>query len=135
MITKNAFTLIEVILTLVILAIAASMIMPYFMSGVLTSSSVMNSMSTPLGIQSIMSKIVSDYNSNYGTTNLPSLANLATKVRNTSNNIYGIDSNTISTVNENYKFDTNDEDASLKVTLTNNKGSSKESLTYVFTKK
>ncbi|WP_081429573.1 prepilin-type N-terminal cleavage/methylation domain-containing protein [Solidesulfovibrio magneticus] len=132
---KHGFTLIEVILTLVILAIAASMVMPYFMSGALTSANPMNNVSTPLTLQTVMSKIVSDYNSNFGTTNLPSLASLATKILYTSNNIYGIDSNFIVTVDQNYKFDSNDTDTSLKVTLTNNQGISKESLTYIFTKK
>ncbi|BAH74525.1 hypothetical protein DMR_10340 [Solidesulfovibrio magneticus RS-1] len=101
----------------------------------MTSANPMNNVSTPLTLQTVMSKIVSDYNSNFGTTNLPSLASLATKILYTSNNIYGIDSNFIVTVDQNYKFDSNDTDTSLKVTLTNNQGISKESLTYIFTKK
>lgn len=123
----KGFALLELILTILLLGILAAMVVPYFLSGVTRAADPLNQMPTPLGLQTIMANMVADYDSNgiY-------LHDLSQLNANITTGHYGITSNYTVTKDSAYKFDANDLNTALKVTITDN--ASNQSVTYVFTK-
>jgi prepilin-type N-terminal cleavage/methylation domain-containing protein len=128
---NKGFTLIEVILVLVVLGVLAVMVVPYYMSGVTSSSVALNSMNSTLSIQSVMAKIVADYNNPANSTYRSDLTAFLSYINTNAVN-YGLVSG-YWTYDSTYKFQTTDVANSLKLTITNNSGSSREYITYIFT--
>jgi len=126
---SKGFALIELIVTLVLVGVLGVMIGPYFFSGVTTASDPLTKMSTPLDLQTIMAKIVTDYESNGTQSYLHNLSSLSSNI---TTGHYGITSSYTVTKDSTYKFDPADLDTALKVTIKDN--ASGESVTYIFTR-
>lgn len=124
---QKGFSLIELIVTILLVAVLGSMVVPYFLSGVTRGADPLNDMPTPLGLQSIMAAIVADYYSSG--TYMNDLAQLNNSIV-TGN--YGITANHTVTKDPNYKFNAADTNTALKVTIRDNATS--RAVTYVFTK-
>lgn len=58
---RRGFTLLEVVVTLVLLGIMAAMVVPFFRSGVMTSATPINRLEAAMNTQQVMSAIVQDY--------------------------------------------------------------------------
>jgi prepilin-type N-terminal cleavage/methylation domain-containing protein len=71
--SRTGFSLIEIILTLIIIGMAAAMIVPYFMSGVFDSATVVNRQETIFNLNGVMANMVAEYEANY-TNNLTGLS-------------------------------------------------------------
>lgn len=130
------FSLIEIIVTLILVGIMAAMIIPFFASGVTSSHTPIQIVSNTMDLNTVMANIVEDYERNY----LHDLDGLKTHI--TGNDGYG----TYSVQEKIFvKFSTSgsledidaapgDEDYGtyLKVTITNGEG---DTLTHLFTHK
>lgn len=77
---SKAFTLIEIILTLVLFALVAVMIMPYYQSGILTQHKPMERLQYSSILNDAMELIVRDYNAS--TKDSTAIATLKTDVTN-----------------------------------------------------
>ncbi len=64
------FTLIEVIMTIVVVAVLAAMIYTYFGPAITGSSTPVARLESALGAQSAMENVTADYLANYGSKNL-----------------------------------------------------------------
>lgn len=123
----NGFTLIELIITLILISVMAAMVVPFFKPSVTRGTDPFGFMNTPLSVQTIMASIVADYNSNG--TYLHDLSQLNTRI---ASGNYGLSSSQTITKDNTFKFDPTDLDTALKVTIKDN--ASGQSVTYVFTK-
>lgn len=126
---RNGFALIELIVTLTLLAVMAAMVVPYFLAGITKGTDPLNQMYTPLRVQSIMASIIADYGSNSSAQYQHDLSTLNARIVNGN---YGLSAAYTITKNPNYKFDPSDTDTALLVTIKDN--ASNESATYIFTK-
>jgi prepilin-type N-terminal cleavage/methylation domain-containing protein len=127
---RNGFALIELIVTLILVALLAAMVAPYFMSGVTQGANALNAMPTPLSLQTVMTKMIDAYDNN-GTNNyLYNLSALSTAIG--TGNTYVPAGYTLVTNNPNYKFQATDLETALLVTIKNNATS--QSMTYIFTR-
>lgn len=124
---QDGFTLVEAVLTLVLAGFLAAMVLPYMISGVVRSVGPTTTMNTPLALETVMGKIITDYNSN--ANYLHDLTLLAARIQ-TGN--YGITTSHTVTKNVNFKFDASDVNTALLVTIVDN--ATNESVTYVFTR-
>lgn len=59
------FTLVEIILTLVLMGLLGAMIVPYFQAGVFDSSRLLSEQQNILDLNSCMAHMVADYEENY----------------------------------------------------------------------
>ena len=126
----SGFTLIEVIVTLCLLALLTAMVAPYFLSGITKGSNALNAMPTPLNLQGVMTKIIDAYDNN-GTNNyLYNLTALQTAIN--TGNTYVPAGYTLVSNNLNFKFQATDLEPALLVTIKNN--ASSQSMTYIFTR-
>ncbi|WP_243439346.1 type II secretion system protein [Fundidesulfovibrio soli] len=126
---RNGFALIELIVTLTLLAVMAAMVVPYFLSGITRGTEPLSRMPTPLSVQSIMASIVADYGGNNSAQYQHDLSALNARIVNGN---YGLSAAYTITKNPNYKFDATDTDTALLVTIKNN--ATGESATVVFTR-
>lgn len=124
---QKGFTLIELIVTIMVVGVLSSMVVPYFLSGVTKGADPLNEMPTPLGLQSVMAAIVADYYSSG--TYMNDLAQLNASIV---TGKYGITAGHTVTKDPNYKFDPADANNALKVTIRDN--ATNQTVTYVFTK-
>ena len=62
---QTGFTLLEIILTLVLIGIAAAMIVPYFQSGVTQSSSLVARQESIFDLNGVMANMIADYEAQY----------------------------------------------------------------------
>ena len=125
---NSGFALIELIITLILVAVMATMVIPFFKPRVTLGTDPFAFMNTPLSVQTIMASIIADYNSNG--TYLHDLSQLNSQIVNGN---YGLTSanNTI-TKDNTFKFDATDIDTGLKVIIRDK--ASGQSVTYIFTK-
>ncbi len=123
----SAFSLIELIITLLLVGIFAVMIAPFFQSGVFDSAELLQTRQKLYDLNTVMSKIVVDYEVNYH----EDLNGLSTAIGNvgTQSNAYGAYSVVAKTV-RNIGGGSNN---GLEVTIAAPDGSSP--LTYLFTEK
>jgi len=126
-VNDKGFTLIELIVTILLVGVLASMVVPYFLSGVTRGADPLNDIPTPLGVQTIMANIVADYSSNG--TYLNDLTQLSNSIVTGS---YGINANYTLTKDPAFKFDESDTLSALKVTIKDN--ASGQSATFIFTR-
>ena len=124
---RNGFTLIEVLVTLVLVAFLATMVVPYMLSGVINTADPLLRMPSSLSVQGIMSNIVQGYNANPLFQNDLALMNASIVTGS-----YGLTANHTITKDPAFKFDPSDVSASLKVTIKDN--ASSQSVTYIFTR-
>ena len=124
---QRGFTLIELIVTIVLVAVMASMVVPYFLSGVTSSVDPINDMPTPVSLQNIAANIMADYSSNANYLNDLSLLNSQIV-----SGKYGLSSAHTITKSTTYKFNPGDLNDSLKVTIKDN--ASNRSVVMIFTK-
>jgi prepilin-type N-terminal cleavage/methylation domain-containing protein len=123
----RGFALIELIITLTLVAVLAAMVVPFFKPSVTRGADPLGFMNTPLGVQTIMASIIADYSSN--ATYLHDLTLLNSQIVNGN---YGLTASCTIVKNSNYKFDPSDMDTALLVTIKDN--ASNQSVSYVFTK-
>jgi len=133
--TVRGFTLLEVIITLVVVAVVGAMLFSYFGSSLIQSSTPINRLHTTFSLQQALENITADYRKNY-TANLTGLQALVVSEGTSQNNSYG----QYSVVENRFiKFSgtseaawaTGDPQNLLKVTIKNVNG---ERLTRIFTK-
>ena len=62
---RQGFTLLEIILTLVLIGIAAAMIVPYFQGGVSDSSVLVARQEAIFDLNGVMANMIADYEKNY----------------------------------------------------------------------
>lgn len=126
---NKGFALLELIVTLILVAVLAAMVVPYFLSGVTHGTDPLTQMSTPLGLQKIVANIVADYENSGPNSYLHNLSNLSSNI---TTGHYGITASNTVTKDPNYKFDPTDLDTALKVSIKDN--ASGQSVTYIFTR-
>ncbi|MBI4805761.1 MAG: type II secretion system protein [Desulfovibrio sp.] len=126
---NKGFTLIELIVTILLVGIMAAMVVPYFLSGVTTSSKPFDQMPPPLRLQLVMANIITDY-SNSGTY-LHNLTQLNSNIVVSNSSVYKLNSLYTINTNANYRFNANDINPSLRLTVTDK--ATGQSLTYIFT--
>ncbi|MFZ5428303.1 MAG: type IV pilin protein [Thermodesulfobacteriota bacterium] len=124
---SKGFTLVELIVTILLVGMLATMAVPYYLSGVTRGAEPLNDMPTPLGVQTIMANIAANYSSNG--TYLHDLSQFANSI--TTGN-YGLTASHTIIKDLNFKFDEDDVLTALKVTIKHN--SSGQSATFVFTR-
>lgn len=131
---NNGFTLIEVIITIVVAAILASMIFSYFGTAITGSATPVSRLETALAAQSAIENVTADYMANY-TSNLSGLQNKVGREGQALNVSYGngtvIDNHFITwSANNEVRVQTPSVSNCLKVTVRDSIG---ESLTQIFT--
>jgi prepilin-type N-terminal cleavage/methylation domain-containing protein len=126
---NKGFALLELIVTLLLVAVMAAMVVPYFLSGVTHGADPLAQMPTPLGLQKIMANIVADYENSGPNSYLHNLGNLSSNI---TTGRYGITASHTITKDPNYKFDPADLDTALKVSIKDN--ATGQSVTYIFTR-
>lgn len=124
---SGGFTLIELIVTLIMVSMMAAMVVPYFLTGITKSSEPITRMAAPLDLQAVMSRIVADYYSQAMYMHDLSLLNANIVTGN-----YGITASHTLTKDPNFKFFAADLNTALKVTVRDN--ATQQAVTYVFTK-
>jgi len=124
---RSGFTLLEIIITLILVSVMGAMVVPYFLSGVTRSSEPITQMATPLGLQDVMARIVADYYSKSMFMHDLSLLNAQIVTGN-----YGITASHTVIKDPAFKFFVTDLNTALKVTIRDN--ASQQVVTYVFTK-
>jgi len=124
---RNGFALLELIVTLTLLAALSAMVVPYFLAGITKGTDPLDQMGTPLALQAIMGRMIADYTHDPTYLNNPT----AFSARIVNGN-YGLTAANTITKNSNYKFDATDTDTALLVTIKDN--ASGQTVTYIFTK-
>jgi prepilin-type N-terminal cleavage/methylation domain-containing protein len=124
---QKGFTLLETIVTIVLVGVMSAMVVPFFLSGVTRAGLPLNQMRTPLGLQTVFANIIADYNSNG--TYLHDLSQLNSRI---ASGNYGLTASHTITKDPNYRFNPSDTNASLKVTIKDN--ASNQTATYIFTR-
>ena len=124
---RNGFTLIEVLLTLILVGLLAGMVVPYFLSGVTHTADPIVNMPSPLSVQGIMANVVQGYYSS--PVYQHDLTQMSASI--TSGN-YGLTANHTIAKDLTFKFDPADVSTALKVTITDN--ASHQTVTYIFTR-
>jgi hypothetical protein len=123
----RGFALLDLIITIILMAVMAAMVIPFFKPGVTRGTDPFSFMSTPLSVQTILANIIADYSSNV--TYLHDLAQFNTRLVNGN---YGLSASVTITKDPAYKFNQADMDTSLKLTIRDN--ASGQTVTYIFTK-
>jgi len=131
----NKFTLLEVVVTLMLLSILAAIIAPYYLTAIKGSPESILRLSTSLRIHAVAETINADYLLNYK-TDLATLKNNIGSENSNQNNTYGIYTivyNRYITFDDdgNEQNDTSGDNNLLKVTITNSQGT--DSTTILFT--
>lgn len=124
---SGGFTLLELIVTLIMVSMMAAMVVPYFLTGITKSSEPITRMAAPLDLQTVMARIVADYYSQAMYMHDLSLLNAQIITGN-----YGITASHTVTKDPNFKFFVADLSTALKVTIRDN--TTQQVVTYVFTK-
>lgn len=124
---SGGFTLLELIVTLIMVSMMAAMVVPYFLTGITKSSEPITRMAAPLDLQNVMARIVADYYSQAMYMHDLSLLNAQIVTGN-----YGITASHTLTKDPNFKFIVTDLNTALKVTIRDN--ATQQVVTYVFTK-
>lgn len=124
---RNGFSLIEVMVTIVLVGLLAAMVIPYFTSGVTRSPDPINNTPAPLSVQGIMANIVEGYYSN--PVYQHDLSQMSGSI--VAGN-YGLTAGHTITLDATFKFDPADVSTALKVTIKDNATS--QFVTYFFTR-
>ncbi len=128
---NRAFTLIEVVITVVLLSLLATMILPFYKTGAFENMTVINRLQNSSNVNAAIAKIVADYENN-ACCNLKdsaALTALQTRINNFSTNYGTYCSNCTPTVT--YPYAIGNLTNTLLVTITNN--ATNESISHIFT--
>jgi prepilin-type N-terminal cleavage/methylation domain-containing protein len=125
--SRMGFTLIEVIITLVLFGIMATMLGPYLVQSVSQSSTSLVNLTREIALQACMEDIIYNYNKSY-TTNLSGLKSYVTS---NASEKYSIITNEFATINASNQFVV-DDTATAYLLITIKSLTTREQLTTVF---